>query len=102
MRNVIPALVILTLPLSAAAFAQASADGQVTRIDESASETTITRGPTLPRALKVVEKTNFDMWTWSSRVFPGIDFLVSPRKGDRARIRMGNLTMTSHPIHLHG
>ena len=24
------------------------------------------------------------------------------RKGDRVRIRIGNLTMTNHPIHLHG
>jgi len=24
------------------------------------------------------------------------------RQGDRVRIRMGNLTMTNHPIHLHG
>jgi hypothetical protein len=34
-------------------------------------------------------------------VFPGIDhFIVA--KGDRVRIRVGNLTMTNHPIHLHG
>ena len=50
---------------------------------------------------KVTEMTNFDLWTWNSRVFPGIDFLVA-NKGDRVRIRMGNLTMTNHPIHLHG
>jgi hypothetical protein len=34
-------------------------------------------------------------------VFPGIDPLVV-RKGDRVRVRMGNLTMTNHPIHMHG
>ena len=39
--------------------------------------------------------------TWNSRVFPGIDPLVV-RKGDRVRIRIGNLTMTNHPIHMHG
>ena len=50
---------------------------------------------------KVTEMTNFDLWTWNSRVFPGIDFLVAG-KDDRVRIRMGNLTMTAHPIHLHG
>jgi FtsP/CotA-like multicopper oxidase with cupredoxin domain len=33
--------------------------------------------------------------------FPGIDPLVV-RKGDRVRIRIGNLTMTNHPIHIHG
>jgi FtsP/CotA-like multicopper oxidase with cupredoxin domain len=50
---------------------------------------------------RVAEMLNFNMWTFNSRVFPGIDHLVV-RKGDRVRIRMGNLTMTSHPIHIHG
>jgi len=36
-----------------------------------------------------------------SRPFPGIDHLVC-RTGDRVRIRFGNLTMTNHPIHMHG
>jgi hypothetical protein len=45
--------------------------------------------------------TEFNLWSWNSRVFPGIDPLPV-RKGDRVRIRMGNLTMTAHPIHLHG
>ncbi len=50
---------------------------------------------------KVNEMTDFNMWTWNSRVFPGIDSLPV-RLGDRMRVRMGNLTMTNHPIHLHG
>jgi manganese oxidase len=50
---------------------------------------------------KVVEMTDFNMWTWNARVFPGIDVLPV-RLGDRVRIRIGNLTMTNHPIHLHG
>ena len=50
---------------------------------------------------KVVTMTDFNLWTWNSRAFPGIDNLVV-RKGDRVRIRMGNLTMTAHPIHMHG
>jgi FtsP/CotA-like multicopper oxidase with cupredoxin domain len=50
---------------------------------------------------KVSEMTNFNMWTWNSRVFPGIDPLPA-RLGDRVRVRMANLTMTNHPIHLHG
>jgi manganese oxidase len=50
---------------------------------------------------KVTEMTNFTMWTFNTRVFPGIDHLVV-RKGDRARVRVGNLTMTNHPIHMHG
>ena len=44
---------------------------------------------------------DFNLWTWNSRVFPGIDHLVA-RTGDRVRIRVGNLTMTNHPMHLHG
>src|SRR5712671_3190645 len=50
---------------------------------------------------KVNEMTDFNMWTWNSRVFPGIDSMPV-RLGDRVRVRMGNLTMTNHPIHLHG
>ena len=50
---------------------------------------------------KVSEMTDFNMWTWNSRVFPGIDHLVVA-KGDKVRIRFGNLTMTNHPIHMHG
>ena len=50
---------------------------------------------------KVNEMTDFNMWTWNSRVFPGIDPLPV-RLGDRVRVRIGNLTMTNHPIHLHG
>jgi FtsP/CotA-like multicopper oxidase with cupredoxin domain len=50
---------------------------------------------------KINTMLDFNLWSWNSRVFPGIDHLAV-RKGDRVRIRMGNLTMTSHPIHLHG
>jgi FtsP/CotA-like multicopper oxidase with cupredoxin domain len=50
---------------------------------------------------KVAEMTNFNMWTFNTRVFPGIDPLVVA-KGDRVRVRVGNLTMTNHPIHMHG
>ncbi len=44
---------------------------------------------------------DFNLFTFNSRVFPGIDPMVA-RQGDRVRIRFGNLTMTNHPIHLHG
>jgi FtsP/CotA-like multicopper oxidase with cupredoxin domain len=50
---------------------------------------------------KVTTMTDFNLWAWNSRVFPGIDPLVV-RQGDRVRVRIGNLTMTNHPIHLHG
>ncbi|MGE0238872.1 MAG: multicopper oxidase family protein [Parvibaculaceae bacterium] len=50
---------------------------------------------------KVAEMTDFNLWTWNSRVFPGIESLVCA-KGDKVRVRFGNLTMTNHPIHMHG
>lgn len=49
----------------------------------------------------VNEMTDFNMWTWNARVFPGIDPLPV-RLDDKVRVRIGNLSMTSHPIHLHG
>ncbi len=45
--------------------------------------------------------TDFNMFTFNSRVFPGIDPLLVKR-GERVRIRLGNLSMNAHPIHLHG
>src|SRR5690606_18816681 len=36
-----------------------------------------------------------------SKVFPAIEPLVA-RTGERVRIRIGNLSMWNHPIHLHG
>ena len=50
---------------------------------------------------KIMTMLDFNLWSWNSRVFPGIDTL-NVRQGDKVRIRVGNLTMTNHPIHLHG
>jgi len=50
---------------------------------------------------KVMTMLDFNLFNFNSRVFPGIDSLVV-RHNDRVRIRIGNLTMTNHPIHLHG
>ena len=50
---------------------------------------------------KINTMLDFNLWTWNSRAFPGIDTL-NVRKGDRVRVRIGNLTMTNHPIHIHG
>jgi manganese oxidase len=50
---------------------------------------------------RVNEMLDFNLFTFNTRVFPGIDPLVV-RRNDRVRIRIGNLTMTNHPIHLHG
>jgi FtsP/CotA-like multicopper oxidase with cupredoxin domain len=44
---------------------------------------------------------DFDLWTFNSKVFPAIDPLVA-RTGERVRMRIGNLSMWNHPIHLHG
>ncbi len=50
---------------------------------------------------KIMTMTDFNLWAMNSRVFPGIDPLPV-RRGDRVRVRVGNLTMTNHPIHMHG
>ncbi len=50
---------------------------------------------------KIMTMLDFNLWSWNSRVFPGIDHLVCA-KGDKVRVRFGNLTMTNHPIHMHG
>ena len=55
-------------------------------------------GAYVPRVNTMLD---FNLWTWNSRAFPGIDHLVAG-KGEKVRIRIGNLTMTNHPIHLHG
>ena len=43
----------------------------------------------------------FDLWTFNSKVFPAIDPVVA-RTGERVRVRIGNLSMWNHPIHMHG
>ncbi len=49
----------------------------------------------------VNEMLDFNIWTINSRAFPGTDPMVV-RKDDKVRIRIGNLTMTNHPFHIHG
>lgn len=44
---------------------------------------------------------DFDLWTMNSKVFPAIEPLVA-RAGERVRVRIGNLSMWNHPIHMHG
>jgi FtsP/CotA-like multicopper oxidase with cupredoxin domain len=55
-------------------------------------------GSATPRVNTMLD---FNLWTWNSRAFPGIDPFVA-RTGERVRIRVGNLTMTNHPVHMHG
>lgn len=48
------------------------------------------------------EMTDFNVLTMNAKAYPGTAPLVC-RKGDRVRIRFGNLSaMDHHPIHLHG
>lgn len=44
---------------------------------------------------------DFNYFTFNSTVWPKTECLVV-KKGERVRIRLANLSMDSHPIHLHG
>jgi FtsP/CotA-like multicopper oxidase with cupredoxin domain len=45
--------------------------------------------------------TDFNLFTFNGRAYPGTAPLVV-KKGQRVRIRLANLSMDSHPIHIHG
>jgi len=45
--------------------------------------------------------TDFNLFTFNSRVWPGTDPWIV-KKGERVRFTFGNLSMDSHPIHVHG
>lgn len=45
--------------------------------------------------------TDFNIFTFNSRAFPGTQPLVA-LTGERVRIRFGNVAQDCHPIHLHG
>src|SRR6266851_2005498 len=45
--------------------------------------------------------TDFNLFSFNGRVFPGTAPLIV-RKGQRVRVRLANLSMDSHPIHIHG
>ena len=47
------------------------------------------------------EMTDFNIWSLNGRVFPATLPMVV-RTGQRVRIRVGNLSMVEHPMHLHG
>jgi FtsP/CotA-like multicopper oxidase with cupredoxin domain len=44
---------------------------------------------------------DFNLFSFNARVFPGTAPLVA-RTGQRVRVRIANLSMDSHPIHIHG
>lgn len=58
----------------------------------------IPMGTETPNPFAMVE---FNIFTFNSILFPKIESLVA-KKGDRIRIRLANVMMNSHPIHLHG
>lgn len=45
--------------------------------------------------------TDFNLFTFNSRVWPGTAPLIV-KQGERVRIRLANLSMDNHPIHIHG
>jgi len=45
--------------------------------------------------------TDFNIFTFNSHSYPGTEPLVI-KKGDRVRIRWGNVAQDLHPIHIHG
>jgi FtsP/CotA-like multicopper oxidase with cupredoxin domain len=58
----------------------------------------IAPGTSKPNAAVMLD---FNIFTFNGRVFPGTSPLVV-KTGQRVRIRIANLSMDSHPIHLHG
>lgn len=58
----------------------------------------IPAGASTPDPMEMVD---FNYSTFNGRVFPGTNPLVV-KKDERVRIRFANLSMNSHPIHLHG
>ena len=44
---------------------------------------------------------DFNWFTFNAKVAPDIE-VITVKEGDRVRLRFGNLTMSSHPIHVHG
>jgi FtsP/CotA-like multicopper oxidase with cupredoxin domain len=44
---------------------------------------------------------DFDLWTMNSKAFPSIEPIVAA-SGERVRVRIGNLSMWNHPMHMHG
>lgn len=58
----------------------------------------IPSGATTPDPFEMLD---FNIFTFNSILFPSIDSLIA-KQGDRVRIRLANVMMNSHPIHLHG
>lgn len=48
-----------------------------------------------------LEMVDFNLFTFNSVLYPKIESLVV-KKGNRVRVRFGNVMINSHPIHVHG
>lgn len=44
---------------------------------------------------------DFNWFTFNGKAAPSVD-MITVQQGDRVRLRFGNLSMQSHPIHIHG
>jgi FtsP/CotA-like multicopper oxidase with cupredoxin domain len=62
------------------------------------AEWAIPPGTSRPNAAVMLD---FNTFTFNGRAWPGTAPLIA-KKGDRIRVRLANLTMDSHPIHIHG
>jgi FtsP/CotA-like multicopper oxidase with cupredoxin domain len=62
------------------------------------AEWAIAPGTSRPNPMVMLD---FNTFTFNGRVWPGTDAL-KVRTGDRVRLRFANLSMDSHPIHIHG
>ncbi|HUO84183.1 MAG TPA: multicopper oxidase domain-containing protein [Thermoanaerobaculia bacterium] len=77
-------------------------DQRVRRVDRDfaifLNEWSIKPGTATPDPTVMLD---FNTFTMNSRVFPGTTPMLV-ETGDRVRIRLANLSMNSHPIHIHG
>src|SRR5688500_17607913 len=77
-------------------------DERVRRVDRDfaifLNEWSIKPGTATPDPTVMLD---FNTFTMNSKVFPATTPMVV-RTGDRVRIRLANLSMDSHPIHVHG
>ncbi len=55
-------------------------------------------GTRVPDPMVMLE---FNLFTFNGRMFPAVPHLLA-RTGDRVRVRLANVTMDNHPIHMHG
>ena len=55
-------------------------------------------GTTVPDPMVMLD---FNLFTFNGRMFPAIPHLTA-KTGEKVRIRIANVTMDNHPIHVHG